>query len=184
MAERYYFDTNALYAFYRDGMSLTKHPNYKHYQDMKGGPIVVNLVKSSATTIYVSNLIYLEFLGVLMRHERTQRSGKWELKRKEVDCLIERLKEDIGTTARHYFQLVPTMDGVFQEARTLIIEHARRGQCALGTNDALHIAIAKLMQPKVILVTSDGGGQRGDTFAKMKCVCQRIGLEFFDPEEF
>ncbi len=183
MAEHFYLDTNALYAFYRDNrVSLTKHPNYQHYQDMKGG-LIVRRLSSSTATIYVSNLTYLEFLSNLMRHERTQRNGQWELSRREVNLLRERLKKDIGTTARHRFRLVPTIDGVFQYGRALMISHARRKQCELGTNDALHIAIAKLMQPKVILVTSDGGGQRGDTFAKMKCVCQRIGLEFFDPEE-
>ncbi|MCP4695997.1 MAG: type II toxin-antitoxin system VapC family toxin [Gammaproteobacteria bacterium] len=128
-------------------------------------------------------MTYLEFLGNLMQHERTKHNGQWELRPKEVNRLRERLKKDIGTTARHRFQLAPTMDGVFQYARALMTGHARRKQCELGTNDALHIAIARLMQPEVILVTSDGGRQRGDTFAKMKCVCQRIGLAFFDPEE-
>lgn len=167
-----------MHSFYRDNMAcLTKHPNYQHYQGMKGGLIVRRLTSSTAT-VYVSKLTYLEFLSNLMRHERTK-----ELRVKEVNNLIDRLKKDIGTTARHRFQLVPTMDGVFQYARALMLRHARKNQCDLGTNDALHIAIAKLMQPEVILVTSDGGKQRGDTFAKMKCVCQRIGLAFFDPEE-
>jgi hypothetical protein len=89
--ERYYLDTNALYAFYRDDMaSLAKHPKYKNYQDMTGS-LVMRRLTSCTATVYVSNLTYLEFLGNLMRHERTQRNGQWELRRSEVNKLKRRL---------------------------------------------------------------------------------------------
>lgn len=181
--ERYYLDTNALYAFYRQDMaSLAKHSNYQHYRELRGGRFIRRLSSGSAS-VYVSDLTYLEFLGNLMRHERTQHNGRWELSPREVKRIINRLKKDIGRTARHRFQLAPPIDDVvFRYARALMMDHARRYTCELGTNDAIHIAIAKLMEPPVILVTSDGGKKRGPNSAKMKCVCDRIGLQWLDPE--
>lgn len=44
--KRYYFDTNALYAFYRQDMaSLLRNPRYAHYQTLQGGAFLRRLVK-------------------------------------------------------------------------------------------------------------------------------------------
>jgi len=173
--KRYYFDTNALYAFYRHKMvSLLRNPRYANYLDLQGGAFLQQLVKQN-TEIFVSRLTCLEFISVLLKHER----GKELKKVHEVDPLLALLKHDI----EHTFRLEPQTEDTFLKAQELLLKHARRGGCALETNDAIHIATAMLMQPQAVLVTSDGGKQRGTNFSKMKCVCQRIGLEFFDPEQ-
>jgi len=151
----YYFDTNVL---------------FKHYVSKE---TEIRRLSSSSTTavVYVSNLTYLEVLGVLMRYCR---QGK--LKKRKIDSIIDLLKDDIGTTSSHRFQLVVTQEGVFRRARALMREYAMDYE--LSANDALHIAIAKTLTPEVIMVTSDGG----KSFGKMKGVCAEIGLEVFDPE--
>jgi len=151
----YYFDTNAL---------------YKHYVSDKSETTIRRL--STTNTVYVSNLSYLETLSVLMKYFR---QGK--LKKKAVNRVIDQLKHDIGTTPRHRFQLVATPEGVFRDARALMIEYAMKYE--LSTNDALHIAMARTLTPPVIMVTSDGG--KSDS-GKMKGVCSQIRLEVFDPE--
>lgn len=181
--ERYYLDTNALYAFYRDGMGTLqrKHP---HYQAMTGGEKVREL--SETAQVYISELTYVEFIGRITRHSRTsiaQGSNKMELKKREIDTILEALRKDIGHSARHRFQLVPVAEDAYRYARELMLNHARgKGACGLDTNDALHIATAKMLQPPVTLVTSDGGKSRGLNTAKMKCACDCINLKYFDPE--
>ncbi len=151
--KRYYFDTNAL---------------FKHYVSKE---TEIRRLSSSTAVVYVSNLTHLEVLGVLMRYLR---QGK--LKEKKIHSIIDQLQHDIGTTPRHRFQLVSTQEGVFRYARALMTKYAKNYE--LGTNDALHIAIAKTLTPVVIMVTSDGGKNLG----KMKGVCAKIGLEVLDPE--
>ncbi|MDM8547580.1 PIN domain-containing protein [Candidatus Venteria ishoeyi] len=237
--ERYYLDTNALYAFYRDGMRTLqrKHP---HYQAMTGGEKVREL--SETAQVYVSELTYVEFIGRITRHSRTpigvasnkptpafneseinallqalhqvqglsetaqahisaltgdeflkcmmshsrkhsKSSNKMELRKLEMDTILEALRKDIGHSARHRFQLVPVAEDAYRYARELMLNHARgKGACGLDTNDALHIATAKMLQPPVTLVTSDGGKSRGLNTAKMKCACDCINLKYFDPE--
>jgi predicted nucleic acid-binding protein len=149
----YYFDTNVL---------------FKHYVSKE---TEIRRLSSTSAVVYVSNLTYLEVLGVLMRYFR---QGK--LRKRQIDSILDQLKRDIGTTSNHRFQLVSTQEGVFRNARKLIIEYAMIYE--LSTNDALHIAIAKTLTPVVIMVTSDGGKSLG----KMKGVCAKIGLGVFDPE--
>jgi len=150
----YYFDTNAL---------------IKHYISKDQETALRRL--STTATVYVSNLTYLEMLGVLMKFFR-----KKEIKRKHLNSIIEQLKQDIGTTPRHRFQLMTTQEGVFQKARALMMKYAATYE--LGTNDSLHVAIASLCTPSVIMVTSDGGKNDG----KMKGVCKEIKLSAYDPE--
>ncbi len=150
----YYFDTNAL---------------IKHYISQDQETTLRRL--STTATVYISNLTYLEMLGVLMKFFR-----KKEIKRKHLNSIIEQLKRDIGTTSRHRFQLITTQEGVFQKARALMIRYAEKYE--LGTNDSLHIAMASLCNPPVIMVTSDGGKNEG----KMKGICKEINLHICDPE--
>ena len=167
---RYYLDTNALYAYYRDGMKrlLFLEPQ------LKGTAVIQAL--SNENLLFISSLTYTEFLGVLLRHER---GG--ELRKAAIENILRRLRDDV--VHRGTFQLVPVNDALFQEAQTLMLNYARKNGCSLDTNDALHLAIAKNIQPPVIIVTSDGGKKRGDNLSKMKCACERIGLQFFDPEQ-
>jgi len=150
----YYFDANVL---------------YKHYVSEKAETGIRRL--STTATVYVSNLAYLEVLGVFMRHYRQERLGKHK-----VRSLVKRLKRDIGPTPDYRFRLVTTQEGIFRYARALMTEYAMIYE--LSTNDALHIAIAKIHSPPLIMVTSDGGKGSG----KMKGVCAKIGLEILDPE--
>ncbi len=170
---RYYLDTNALYAFYRHNMvSLIRHPNYQHYQTLTGGTTLQQLTEQGGE-FFVSRLTYLEFIGRLLRHAR----GK-ELKKRDLDLILEALERDIGQV----FKFIPQTDRILHDAQALLLTHAQRGGCALDTNDAIHIATALSIQPAVTLITSDGGKAKGETLSKMKCVCQRVGLAFFDPE--
>lgn len=153
--QRYYFDTNAL---------------IKHYISDKSETEIRRL--SCNATVYISNLTYLEFLGVVMRFFRSK-----ELKKKQLSKIIERIEHDIGTNARHRFQLITTQENVFREARNLMRNYGTKYE--LGTNDALHIVMARAMTPVVIVVTSDGGKNSG----KMKGVCKEIGLAVYDPEQ-
>lgn len=152
--KRYYFDTNAL---------------YKHYI-FEQQPTTIHEL-SDNHHVFISNLTYLEMLNVLMRHVRTKK-----IRRKSALRVMRKLEEDIGTTPRHRFQLVAAPEGIFRTARVLIAEYAVKYE--LSTNDALHIAIAKSLDPAVIMVTSDGGKGAG----KMKGVCAEIKLVVFDPE--
>ena len=149
----YYFDANVL---------------FKHYHSEK--PEIEIRCLSINHIVYVSNLGYLEVLGVFMRYLRQNK-----LKKRTVDRIIERLQHDIGTSSRDRFQLVPSQEGIFRDARTLMTQYAKDYE--LSCNDALHIAIAKTLT-SVIMVTSDGGKSLG----KMKGVCAKVGLEVFDPE--
>jgi len=174
MSMAYYLDTNALYAYYRGDMRGIVHPE----RQLRGCAAIQALAETDAV-IYVSSLTYVEFVGRLLRHER----GK-EIKLKHVNAILERMRQDIGRNARHRFHLVPIDDSIFIEAQTLMLSHARRNACSLDTNDAIHIAVAQKLPPPVSMVTSDGGTKKNenDRAAKMKCVCEAISLEVFDPE--
>lgn len=161
----YYFDANALLKYY--GLDKERD-NSEIYTAIRR--------LSTNHTVYVSNLTYLETLGVLMKRVRHP-DDRQKINRRKLNPLIDQMIRDIGATERHRFQLIPAQDGIFRTARALMIEHAHKYE--LGTNDALHIAMAKTLNPSVIMVTSDGGKRAG----KMKGVCAEMGLEVFDPEQ-
>lgn len=161
----YYFDANALLKFY----GLDK--------ELDNSEIFTAIRRLSINhTVYVSNLTYLETLGVLMKRVRHPKDRQ-KIDRRKLNQLIDQMKRDIGATQRHRFQLIPAQDGIFRSARALMTEHANKYE--LGVNDALHIAMVKTLTSSVIMVTSDGGKRAG----KMKGVCAEIGLEVFDPEQ-
>ncbi|MDD2814122.1 MAG: type II toxin-antitoxin system VapC family toxin [Thiotrichaceae bacterium] len=149
----YYFDNNVL---------------VKHYIPEKSETEIRRL--SSDAVVYISNWTYLELLGVLMRFFRSK-----EIKKKKLHSVIEQIKHDIGTSSRHRFQLITVQESAFHDAGKLILAHAMTYE--LSANDALHIAMAKMI-PHAVMVTSDGGKNSG----KMKGVCHSIGLAVLDPE--
>lgn len=149
----YYFDTNALIEYYiSEDQETSLQATLRHL--------------SSTAMVYVSNLAYLEMLGVLMKLFRAQR-----IKRKHLNSIIERLKKDIGTTSRHRFQLITIQEEAYQKAQELMIKYAATYR--LSTNDSLHIAIASLHNPPVIMVTFD---------KTVKDFCKEIKLNTYDLE--
>jgi predicted nucleic acid-binding protein len=179
MNTAYYLDTNALYAYYRDDMrGLQQQPGYQHYATLQGTEVIQALAETDAV-LYVSSLTTVELVGQILRHER----GK-QIKSKHIDAILQRMRQDIGNHGRHRFRLIPVTDAVFAAGQELMLKCARRHghNCGLDTNDALHIAVAQSLPPPIKLVTSDGGKAKGEKLAKMKCACQCIGLDFFDPE--
>lgn len=152
----YYFDTNV----------LLEHYHSEKYQLQTE----IRRLSGDNSVVYISNLTYLELLGVLMRYHRDKK-----IRKKPLDRIIEQVERDVGTSSRHRFQLVPAQEGIFHAARILMRTYGEN--YALGTNDALHIAMAKMI-PNAVMVTSDGGRKN----RKMKGVCHSIGLEVLDPE--
>ncbi|MEN9849159.1 MAG: hypothetical protein RL368_1899 [Pseudomonadota bacterium] len=152
----YYLDTNAFFKFYFSPDEISKAQ--------------IRTLATDGATLCISNLTYLEFLGMLMRKYRNN-----ELRKKTLGKIVAQLEEDVGTERR--FHIIPVQEDIFSEARRLMLRYG--GDYALGTNDALHIVMAKTFSPEMIMVTSDGGKSDG----KMKGVCRELGLNIFDPEQ-
>jgi predicted nucleic acid-binding protein len=156
---RYYFDANALLKYY--------HPLLKHHREEMGILQIRRLVSRSVFPILISPMTSLEIIGKL-----TQFFRQGLIKRKNLNTIITLLKKETGTkkTIRP-FEMLECPDNVYRLAETILLEHAK---FAIGSNDALHLAIVKklpLYQP--IMVTSEQSLQR---------VCESIQMSFYDPE--
>lgn len=153
MIEKYYFDANAL---------------FKYYRDEEGSLNVLRLV-SSAKPIYISPLTWLECQGKLKKEQR-----RGELKPRAVRRVCNRMRDDISTksfaTSRPFCE-IPMPDGCFRKAGSILLEYA--GKFQFSANDALHVAIASLLPNKPVFVTSD---------RSLKNVCNNIGLSCYDPQ--
>lgn len=156
--QRYYFDANALWKFYKPG------------REEKGSVCIRRLVSSVSVPILVSPLTVLELVGTLMRRRR-----QGILKQRSVNKVVSRLKQDIKLNTKiHHFELIAMPQGSFHTAEYILLQHAKT--FAIGSNDALHLAIAAKLQahfPIVALVTSDNSMQK---------VCEKMQILFHDPE--
>lgn len=150
----YYFDTNALWKFYRDE---------------KGDVNVRRLVAQCPSQVIISPLTTLEFFGVLMKYYRQRL-----IKRRQIHAIAKRLRRDsaIGNTHRP-FRMVQVPDGSFRQAQSILLQDA--GACSIQPNDALHLAIVLSLDTAdpVMLVTSDGPLQN---------TAQRRGVDCYNPE--
>jgi predicted nucleic acid-binding protein len=155
---RYYFDTNALWKYYPPGWHEDGSLDIRRFVSNKSNPILV------------SPLTVVEFFGRLMKHRRQHHE-----KRKKIHKLALRLRRDTGTeTKKRRFNIVPLPDGVFRLAETILLEHGYNFD--IGSNDALHLAIAAKLQAyfaAAVLVTSDNSMQK---------VCEKMQILFHDPE--
>lgn len=152
MTEKYYFDANALFKYYRD----------------EEGSLNVRRLVSNAKPIYISPLTWLECQSVL---KQKQRQG--QLKPRAIRQVWNRLRDDVSqssSTSRFFYEL-PIPDGCFRQAGNLLLEYA--GQFSFSANDALHVAIACLLPDKPVFVTSD---------KSLKLLCNEIKLPCYDPE--
>jgi len=152
----YYFDTNALYKYYRGGE--------------KGVEVLERLVAQSLN--FVSPLTQLEMIQVLLKEQR-----RGNLKKKAVRQFVEKMRRDTTGDIRSErpFKMIDFPSVCFERATALLLLHG--GQFDFGSLDALHIAIGQWLQadhPGVKMVTSDRG---------VKAVCERIKLPCFDPEK-
>ena len=156
----YYFDANALLKYY--------HPLLKHHQDEKGILPIRRLVSNSLSPILISPITSLELVGKF-----TQFFRQGLIKRKRLHTVITLLKKETGTNATaRPFEIFELPDNVFRLAETILLEQAK---FAIGSNDALHLAIVKkLSLDKVIMVTSDQSLQK---------VCTQTQVPFYDPEQ-
>ncbi|OAD20799.1 hypothetical protein THIOM_003473 [Candidatus Thiomargarita nelsonii] len=139
----------------------------KHHQEEMGILQIRRLVSRTAFPILISPMTSLEVIGKL-----TQFFRQGLIKRKNLNTIITLLKKETGTkTTIRPFEMLELPDNVFRLAETILLEHAK---FAIGSNDALHLAIVKklpLEQP--IMVTSDQSLQK---------VCESIQISFYDPE--
>ncbi len=153
--QRYYFDANAL---------------FKYYRDQEGSLNIRRLVSHSSVPVLVSSLTLLECFGVVMKYQR-----KKFLKQKDVNKIFKRIRRDAGiNTKTRPFEIMPMPDGVFRLAQSILLQHACVFQ--IGSNDALHLAIIKKLELQlfsIVMVTSDNS---------MKNVCYRIQTPVYDPE--
>jgi len=157
--QRYYFDTNALLKYY--------NPLLKHFQEEQGILRIRRLVANSYLPILISPMTSLELVGKVTAFFRQK-----SVQKKTLRTIITHLRKDIGTnpTSRP-FEMLELPDNVFRLSETILLEHAK---FAIGSNDALHLAIVKklpLYQP--IMVSSDKPLQR---------VCESLQMSFYDPE--
>ncbi|MCS6836993.1 MAG: type II toxin-antitoxin system VapC family toxin [Anaerolineae bacterium] len=151
----YYFDTNALYKYYRGGE--------------KGAEALERMVGQSL--IFVSALTQLELIQVFFKEQR-----RGNLKKRAVQRLVEKMRRDTTTDIQSSrpFKMTAFSLVCFEQAAALLLQHG--SDLAFGSLDALHLAIAQELQaaqPGVRMVTSDRG---------VKAVCERIKLAYVDPE--
>jgi len=157
--KRYYFDTNALLKYY--------NPLLKHFQEEQGILRIRRLVANSDLPILISPMTSLELVGKVTAFFRQKLVQK-----KTLRTIITHLRKDIAInpTSRP-FEMLECPDNVFRLAETILLEHAK---FAIGSNDALHLAIVKKLQLyQPIMVTSDKSLQR---------VCESLQMSFYDPE--
>jgi predicted nucleic acid-binding protein len=165
----YYLDTNAFSKYY----VLDKSDTPEGEEVQRRAQERIRALATANAPLYISNLTHLEFLGTLMKKCRDHK-----LKYRAITKILDQLEKDIGSEAYHRFQIIPVQAGIFSEARRLMVSYGKN--YALGTNDALHIVMAKTFSPEMTMVTSDGGKSDG----KMKGVCRELGLNILDPEQY
>lgn len=130
---RFYFDTAAVWKFYRDE---------------EGSLNIRRLVSYLPAPVLVSPLTVLEFISILMKYRR-----KRYLKSGTVRKIVKRIRRD---TASRYFEVIPVAEASFREAEKILLEHGH--QQSIGSNDALHLAIVRNASPiscDITFVTSD-----------------------------
>ncbi len=156
--QRYYFDANALWKFYRPG------------RKEDGSQRIRYLVSNEADPILVSPLTLLEFFGILMKYRR-----KRLLKSKAVRKLARLVRHDTGTdTKKRSFAKILMPDGSFRLAENTLLQYAYTSD--ISSNDALHLAIVKKLHthfPVIVLVTSDNS---------MKHICEKLEISCYDPQ--
>ncbi|MDZ4763160.1 MAG: type II toxin-antitoxin system VapC family toxin [Chloroflexota bacterium] len=158
----YYLDANALVTYYIETEGATGKQNLRR------------LVSDHQA--YISPLTQLEFVHVLMKFTR-----KGLLRLSNAKSYVKELISDTqvtGQIVRRPFRMIDLPDGVFKRAERLLLDN---GDLSIGSADMLHIAIIEKQRAQIIdltMITSDGGATDG----KMKKVCQKIGIPFFDPE--
>ena len=154
--KKYYFDTCAF---------------LKYYKDEEGSLNVKRLVSRVANPIILSSLTILELVSVLMKYYR-----KGYLNKRTIRRVFKRIRRDTGIkyTTRP-FTMIAFPNNSFKRAESILIEYA--SQYDVGSNDALHLAIAENAQLKfnhVTFVTSD---------VSLQHVCNKIEISYYDPEK-
>ncbi len=157
--KNHYFDANA----------LIKYSPLKNYKQEKSIENIELLVKNSTIPILISSLTLLETYGVLIKSFHQKILGV-KGRRKRLDKIISMLHKELQDK-KHFCILPPPISDTFGKAQSILLEHATR--FAIGSNDALHLAIVLQQFPKPTLVTSD---------KSMKNVCSELEIEVYDPE--
>lgn len=155
--QRYYFDANALWKFYRNE---------------KGSLEIHRLVSNSPDPIILSTLTSIEFINVLMKYVR-----RGNLKRRVLQRIVKRYRRNIGVDnlKPRPFTIIQVPENSFVLAEKILLQYA--GSSNIGSQDALHLAIAAKLQiktPNITVVTSDN---------PMKNICNEMGLAIYDVEK-
>ncbi|MDM8549319.1 type II toxin-antitoxin system VapC family toxin [Desulfobacterales bacterium HSG2] len=143
--DRFYFDTAAVWKFYRDE---------------EGSLNIRRLVSNLSYPVLVSPLTILEFVSVLMKDHR-----KRYLKQRMVRRIIKRIRRDTAGAIR-YFTVIPVDEASYRRAERILLEHGNH--YSIGSNDALHLAIvenARSTFRNITFVTSDHS---------LKNVCEKL----------
>jgi hypothetical protein len=80
---------------------------------------------------------------------------------------------DTGThTIIRLFQVIAMPEETFLLAKRILVQYANT--FAIGSNDAMHLAILQTLNSQAIMVTSD---------VSMQNVCERLQIPVYDPEK-
>lgn len=173
--QHYYFDTNALWKYYRLSQTYPVEndvpPLNIEEKKEKGCLVIRRLVSNSLTSVLVSQLTILEMIGRLMRSRRQR-----HLKQKGLNKVVKRLRQDICLEEKaHHFRLCSISADDFRLAESILLQYAYH--FSISSYDALHLAIVQKLHSydlTVTMVTSDNS---------LKRVCEKTGVAFYDPEQ-
>jgi predicted nucleic acid-binding protein len=186
---KYYFDANALVKYYHiDEQTFQKRLEnldkqtfqetlkkssetelQKQLNELKQHALHIRRLVSNEKPILISPLTIIEFLSVLMKANR-----KKELKKRTIKKIIKDVEKNISTveeTSNCPFYLIAFPENIFLLAKDILLKYS--DIYAIGSNDALHLAIIQNLALEAVMVTSDNSMQK---------VCERLTISFYDPE--
>jgi len=149
----YYFDTNALWKYYLGQLEY-------------GYVALQQFMVEQNQPVLVSDMTLLEFVGRLTKGYR-----KKEIQKNHLRKILQKVRHDIEET--HLFEITHIPTEAYNKAQELLINNP---ESKFGSNDALHLAVVynlHQINSGFTMVTFDEPMQR---------ICQRIGLDFYDPE--
>jgi predicted nucleic acid-binding protein len=153
-SQRYYFDANALVKYYRE----------------ESGSLQIKRLVSNNKPILISPLTLVECVNVFMKLKRNK-----QLKKKKLTTILKLIDKNVMYTDNHtirLFKLIAIPEEIFLLAKRILVQHAHT--FAIGSNDALHLAILQTLNIQAIMVTSD---------VSMQHVCEDLQIQFYDPEK-
>lgn len=154
--QKYYFDANALVKYYKE----------------EPGSLQIKRLVSNAKPILISPLTLVECVSVFMTLNRKKALNKKRLNTilKLIDKNVNVEEIETNTTTRP-FHVMTMQKEIFSLAKHILVQNAHT--FAIGSNDALHLAIIQNLALETVMVTSDKSMQK---------VCERLQIPFYDPE--